>query len=230
MSLLLLFQGGGTAPSRNGSASAVAGASASAIGGKRIAASAAAVAGAAAQAVGSRNAFGTARAVAGGSARAVVSLRVSYGSAASVAGAYARSIGGKSVVVVHAGAIAGASVSQRTKPLRVGIPLSRLTRLVLALDPSDVTFTEQGADGPFPHLVAIGTLRIAVRAGTVSGIGSTESTSASATLDDIDGKVSSIIGRPVRVRADLYDHEDLFFSGLVTDISYGETISLTIQA
>lgn len=169
-------------------------------------------------------------AVGGGSASAVLSQRTSPGSALAVAGADVRASGGRLVFVLQAGAVGGAYVTQRVKPLHVGIPLSRLTRIVLALDPSEVTFTEQGADGPFPHLISIDSLTIAVRAGTVSGIGATESPSASATLDDIDGKVSAIIGAPLRVQADLYDGEDLFFSGLITDVAYGEIITLTIQA
>jgi hypothetical protein len=141
----------------------------------------------------------------------------------------ARGIGGKGMRSSTA-ARGGATARQIVVPLRVGTPILRLTRLVLFLDTSEVPFTKVGESGPYAMLLSIGTLRLAARAGNISGIGVTESTSVRVQLDNTGRRVSKIIGRPLRVRAEIYDGEDLFFVGTVASISYGQTVEITLEA
>lgn len=108
--------------------------------------------------------------------------------------------------------------------------LDQLTRLVLTLGSSDLIFTKTTDEGPYPLLLMIGTLRLAARAGRVSGIGSTESTSLTVQLDNTKRRVSTIIGRPLRARAVVYDGPNLFFAGTVASITYGQTIDMAIEA
>lgn len=229
MSLLLLFHSGGVLH-KTGSALAVAGGGAKALGAKGVSYRAIAVAGGFARASVTRGAGASARATAGASAAAALSGRTGNLRAHAAAGAYARARPGKGIDG-SAYAAAGAYARTRLKPLRIGIPVARLTRLVLFLDPSQVSFTEQGTDADFPLLIDIDTVRIAARAGTVSGLGSTESPSAKASLDNQGGIAAEIVGYPLRVRAELYDHDDLFMVGTVSDFQYGaNTLSLTISA
>jgi hypothetical protein len=39
-----------------------------------------------------------------------------------------------------------------------------------------------------------------------------------------------IIGRPLRAAADVYDGDTLFFSGLVSTVTYGRVLELEIDA
>lgn len=229
MSLLLLFHSGGVLH-KTGSALAVAGGGAKAIGAKGASCPAIAVAGGFARASVVRSAGASAKASAGASAAAALSGRTGALRALAAAGAYAMARPGKNI---GGSAFAGAGAYARTrlKPLRIGIPVARLTRLVLFLDPSQVPFTEQGTDTDNPLLISIQTVRIAARAGTVSGLGSTESPSAKVSLDNNGGITAEIVGYPLRVRAELYDHEDLFMVGTVSDFQFGvSTLDLTISA
>jgi hypothetical protein len=229
VSLLLLFVNSGTRPHANGTAVGAAGAAGRASGSRQARGTSAAIAGASDASVGSRGASGSGAAVAGAIARSTSSRDIA-GTFAAVAGAYARGIGGRGVFDGSAYAVGGAYARARARALRVGTPVEMLTRIVLSLDPSDVAFTKVGDSGPFPLLLAIGTLRIAARAGHISGIGTTESTSVTVSLDNTAGRAAEILGRPLRVQARIYDGPDLFFTGTVASIQYGQTIDLLIQA
>jgi hypothetical protein len=249
VSLLLLFLSGEHGPQLSGSSAAAAGAAArSVLSAKTVVGAAAAGAGGTATAkgkigalparavgggwataVGFRGAFQTATASAGDSSRARASASTRVGATRSDSGALARGIGGKGMRSRTAVA-AGATARQRTVPLRVGTPILRLTRLVLFLDASEIPFTKVGESGPYAMLLSIGTLRLAARAGNVSGIGVTESTSVTVQLDNTGRRVSRIIGRPLRARAEIYDGEDLFFVGTVSAIRYGQTVDITLEA
>jgi hypothetical protein len=232
VSLLLLFHNSGIVPHADGTAAGVAGSAGSSQGSRAASGSARATAGAEASSVGvlALTIYGSAYAIAGGYAASIGHGAHVASGAAALAGAYARGIGGRGVLDGRAYAVGGPFARVKAKALRVGTPLIMLTRLVLSLDPSEVAFTKPGASGPYPLLLSIGTLRLAARAGHISGIGSTESTSVTVSLDNTGGHAAAIIGRPLRVRARIYDGPDLFFDGTVAAIAYGQTIELQIEA
>lgn len=104
-------------------------------------------------------------------------------------------------------------------------------RLVLALDPSAVEFCGPTAGGPYPYLLMVGELRTAARAGQAIGIASTEAPSVTVTLDNCARRAATIIRRPLRVFAEIYDDADeLFFEGIVASIEYGRVLTLEIGA
>jgi hypothetical protein len=105
-------------------------------------------------------------------------------------------------------------------------------RLVIALLPSAIEFTEQNSGGAYPYLKTVGALRTAARAGTAIGIAGTESSSVEVTLDNSrNRRVVTLIGRPLRFRADIYGDDDaLLYSGTVASVKYGEDVILGIEA
>lgn len=103
-------------------------------------------------------------------------------------------------------------------------------RLVLALDPSSIEFGEANSGGSYPYLKSVGELRTAARAGQAVGIAATESSSVTVVLDNGGKRVAKIIGRPLRAHADIYDDGELFFSGIVSSIEYGDDVTLEIGA
>lgn len=104
-------------------------------------------------------------------------------------------------------------------------------RLVLTLGGAQVEFTEPLSGGQFPYLLEVGVLRIQARAGYLSGLGVGESPSLSVTLDNSANRVADIIGAPLRARATVYDDdESVFWAGIVSGISYGRTLDITVEA
>lgn len=104
-------------------------------------------------------------------------------------------------------------------------------RLVLALASSSLEFGEPNSGGPFPYLLEVGALRTSARAGSAIGIAATEAPSVEVTLDNRGRKAAKIIGRPLRIGAEIYDDSDaLFFSGTVSSIRYGARISLDLES
>ena len=104
-------------------------------------------------------------------------------------------------------------------------------RLVLDLGGNEIEFTEPLSGGAFPYLLEVGELRIAARAGYLSGLGVGESPSLAVTLDNAGNRAADIIGAPLRAAASVYDDDDsVYWSGIVSAASYGRTIGLTIDA
>lgn len=104
-------------------------------------------------------------------------------------------------------------------------------RVVLYTKPSPIEFTTSGDTGPYPFVNKVGDLVQAARAGDDSGIGVGESANLSVVLDNPKQRVSGLIGRPLRVRADVFDDADgLYFGGLVTNIKYGPQVELLLEA
>ena len=104
-------------------------------------------------------------------------------------------------------------------------------RLILALEPSELEFTEPSAGGALPYLADAGELHEQARAGYITGLGIGETPSLVLTLTNHGRRVAGIIRQPLRARADFYDDAGrLRFSGLVASIAYGRTITLTIDA
>jgi hypothetical protein len=103
--------------------------------------------------------------------------------------------------------------------------------LVLHLTPAAVTFTEPTSGGAYPLLLEVGTMRLGVRAGADSGLQVGETTNLAVTLDNSGRRAATIVGRPLRSAAEVYDDAGaLFFAGLVSLVSYGRTVVLEIEA
>ena len=104
-------------------------------------------------------------------------------------------------------------------------------RLVLDLGGNEIEFTEPLSGGAFPYLFEVGTLRIAARAGYISGLGVGESPSLAVTLDNASNRAADIIGSPLRARATVYDDDgSTYWSGVIAAASYGRVIGLTVDA
>lgn len=105
-------------------------------------------------------------------------------------------------------------------------------RLVLALDPSALEFTEPGSGGAYPLLVDVGTMREGVRVGNSIGIAANESSSVEVTLDNRGKRAATIIDWPLRASAEIYDDNDeLYFAGTVAVIAYNVNyVTLEIDA
>lgn len=104
--------------------------------------------------------------------------------------------------------------------------------LVLYTKPSPITMGMVGdMTSPYPFVQRVGDLVQAARAGDDSGIGVGESANLSVTLANPKRRVAALIGRPVRVRADVMaDDGSLFFAGVITDVDYGSTVELQLEA
>lgn len=101
----------------------------------------------------------------------------------------------------------------------------------LDLVPSTLTFTEPLDGGPFPYLIDVGALRQQVRAGFLEGIGVAETPSLSVTLSNDGNRVAGIVRQPFRTRGRVFDDAGaLYFAGYVTDVVYGRTVELILDA
>jgi hypothetical protein len=103
-------------------------------------------------------------------------------------------------------------------------------RLVLMIDGLPIEFTFPAAAGPFPYLLEVQNLRESCRAGHLNNFGVGESPSLVVALDNGGRKVATIIGQPLRARADVYDDAASYFGGYVSALEYGREILLTIEA
>jgi len=104
-------------------------------------------------------------------------------------------------------------------------------RLVLDLGGNEIEFTEPLSGSLFPYLLEVGELRIAARAGYISGLGVGESPSLAVTLDNAGNQAADIIGSPLRARATVYDDDgSTYWSGVIAAASYGRVIGLTVDA
>lgn len=104
-------------------------------------------------------------------------------------------------------------------------------RLVFYFDGATAEIGGRSSDGPYPWLAGVGNLNIAARAGHLSGIGATESPNLAATIDNEGKQATALLGRPLRVPVDAFDDDDaLFFSGLVSGVTYGPALAVTVEA
>lgn len=104
-------------------------------------------------------------------------------------------------------------------------------RLVLHLTPAAVSFSEPTSGAAWPLLLEVGALRLAVRAGEASGIEVGEAPSVTVTLDNRGRRAATIVGRPLRAAAEVYDDAGaLFFAGMVARVEYGRVVTLELQA
>lgn len=103
-------------------------------------------------------------------------------------------------------------------------------RLVLGLDGVTVEFVEPRASGPYRWLTGVGSLLLAARAGHLEGAGVGESANVTVELNNDGKQASTLLGRPLRARAWLYDDDDeLLLAGLVASVGYGRALSLTLE-
>jgi len=89
------------------------------------------------------------------------------------------------------------------------------------------------ADAPdaYPWLTDVGDLVLQARTGTVRGAFSDQSANVTVTLDNSGRQASTLIGQPLRVRAEIEDDDGhLYFAGMVQTIDYGTVVALDIGA
>ena len=105
-------------------------------------------------------------------------------------------------------------------------------RLVVYLKPSTITFTRPIDGGAYPLLNSVSTLRLAARAGQQSGLGVGESPSINVSLDNVDKRAATLLGNPLRARAELYNSDNsLFWAGFVSHLTNTSGAStLTIES
>lgn len=105
-------------------------------------------------------------------------------------------------------------------------------RVALSLPGGEIVFSpEHDLEGPYPYLVAIGTLRIAARAGRLAGLGVGESPSLEVQLQNAERQVADTIGLPFRAPTRvLNDDGSVFFDGIVSKITLGKVITLTLES
>jgi hypothetical protein len=102
--------------------------------------------------------------------------------------------------------------------------------LVLRFEPNPIEFTLPEALGPYPYVLEFSNLRLAARAGHLSGLGVGESPSMQVKLTNREGRVARMIGQPLRVLAEVWEDGELYFAGLVQSAEYGRQIALNIEA
>lgn len=104
-------------------------------------------------------------------------------------------------------------------------------RLDLTIAGVVLQFTQPTAGGEYPWLAKVGTLTLAARAGHLEGVGVGEAANVSIELDNSGKQAATLLGFPMRARADLYDDDDeLLLTGLVASANYGRVLVLGIEA
>lgn len=104
-------------------------------------------------------------------------------------------------------------------------------RLVIVQDGVSIEFVEPRTAGAYPWLVGVGTLLLAASGGHLDGAAVGESANVDFDLDNQDRQAATLLGRPIRALATLYDDaDDELFAGLISDIRYGPKLEGTIEA
>ena len=104
-------------------------------------------------------------------------------------------------------------------------------RVVLHLHPDPLELHEVNSGLAYPYLSGVGELRTPARAGEPVGIEGTESSTLSVTFDNRGKTAAKYIGRPLRIKADVYDDSDVLqFSGRVSSIQYRRELTMDIDA
>lgn len=104
-------------------------------------------------------------------------------------------------------------------------------RAVFHLDPDPIEITERQDDGPFPWLIAVSGLQLAVRAGHLQGLFNTGGASASLTFDNSGGKFAALCDFPLRTFVEIFDDQDeLYFEGLVQSVDFGPHVKISVES
>jgi len=88
----------------------------------------------------------------------------------------------------------------------------------------------EGSGAGYPLLAEIGTLRSTARAAHLEGIGASESPNISVTLNNPKRRASDLIGMPLRRNARIEQGTEILFEGVVSGITYGNTLTLEVAA
>lgn len=87
------------------------------------------------------------------------------------------------------------------------------------------------AAAPWPYFIGAGVLRMAARAGQSSGFGVGESPSLDVYVQNNRRQAHGLIGTPLRAPFRIYDNADaLFYEGIVSRVSLGRVMTLTIES
>lgn len=103
----------------------------------------------------------------------------------------------------------------------------------IELDGCWLKFHRQGATvsgASYPLLSEIGTLRSTARAAHLEGIGAGETPNISVVLNNPKRRSSDLIGLPLRRNARIESGTEILFEGVVSGITYGNTLTLEISA
>lgn len=87
------------------------------------------------------------------------------------------------------------------------------------------------ADDEYNYLISVGTLRMAARAGHLSGLGVGESPSLDLLLQNNKRQTITLLGTPLRAPVRCYNKdESLFFEGIVSKVTLGKTVTLLVES
>ena len=93
------------------------------------------------------------------------------------------------------------------------------------------TILPAAAPNARPWLIEIGDLTLNARSGAFRGTFSNENATLVVTLDNRQRQASTLLRRPLRARAEVDDRDiSNYFVGIVRDVLYGTTLSLTLEA
>lgn len=90
-------------------------------------------------------------------------------------------------------------------------------------------FVEIGDVGEYPWIANVGPLVLNARAGPLHDVNA-EGPSVAVQLDNRSKQASTLLGQPLRARAELYDGDELFFPGIVATLKVGRVLTLGIES
>jgi hypothetical protein len=101
-------------------------------------------------------------------------------------------------------------------------------KLRLAIGAAEVEFTEAG--GPYPLIVAVGSLHMTARSGDPSDTASDETPSVVVSLNNDGNIAAGIVDVPLRALGAI-DNDDgsEYFSGIVSQVDFGRTVDITLE-
>lgn len=104
-------------------------------------------------------------------------------------------------------------------------------RVEIELTPSAISFSSVGGTGPYPYLVAVGSLRMAARAGDPASSVASETPSIVVSIANAENRAARILSVPLRARAVVYDDAEAeFFAGTISQVAFGRALDLTIES
>jgi hypothetical protein len=107
--------------------------------------------------------------------------------------------------------------------------------LRLFIDPNAPLIFNEPNDAPAsnpnarPWLTFISDLTMRARAGAYRGTFSNQNASLSIEIDNSGEQASALVGRPLRVHAELWDGTLLYFSGAVQSLLYQTVLAIDIE-
>lgn len=84
---------------------------------------------------------------------------------------------------------------------------------------------------PYRYLIAVGSLRMAARAGHLAGLGVGESPNLDVLLQNNRRQATTLVGTPLRAPVRVYESDgSLFFDGIVSKVTLGKTLTLILES